>query len=163
MKNAAEFVLGRAFDARIDLVRRAWTDPKLLARWYGAGVETVIHKHELTPGGEWHNEMKWGEKSDYSKMVFQETALNKLTWNHTPTDKSWNAIASSMMPDWPSVVLNTVTFEEEGDITNVRLTMIPVDASEVEIACFKQARAGISSCFSSGYAIVDELLAGLQA
>lgn len=163
MNNSSEYVLDRVFDAPRDMVWRVWTDPKLLERWYGAGVETVIHKHELKPGGQWRNEMKWGEKSDFSKMVFQEvTPHEKLIWHHSPADSNWDTAVNSTMSDWPRILLTTVTLEENGDKTNVRQTIMPVDASVAEKAFFEQAMAGMNHCWDSGYAIVDELLAGLH-
>lgn len=164
MNHSSEFVLDKIFDAPINLVWRIWTEPKLLEHWFGAGVETVIHKYELALGGGWHNEMKWGEKSDFSKMVFQEIGpAKKLVWLQSPADIDGNAGTNSMMPNWPRVVMNTVTFEQEDNKTRVRLTLVPVDASKAETACFEQALPGVHNCFGSGYSIADELLAKLQA
>jgi hypothetical protein len=44
-----------------------------------------------------------------------------------------------MMPDWPRVLLTTVTFEEAGARTKLRLTWIPHEPSEAEVACFASA------------------------
>lgn len=164
MNESPEYVLDRVFDAPRELVWKAWTDPALLARWYGPGVETIIHKFDLKPGGEWRNEMKWGEKSDLSKMVFQEiVAPEKLVWHHSSADAEWNVTASAMMPDWPKVLLTTVTFEEDGDKTKVKLTQVPMDATDAEIACFANAMAGMSKGWGSGYAIIDEMLTEMQS
>ena len=38
MSDLPEFVTDREFDAPRDLVWRAWTDPELLARWYGPNM-----------------------------------------------------------------------------------------------------------------------------
>jgi len=64
MSDLPEYILDRVFDAPREMVWRAWTDPELLSRWYGPGVETIIHKFDLKPGGVWLNEMKMGDKSD---------------------------------------------------------------------------------------------------
>ncbi|NIA68455.1 SRPBCC domain-containing protein [Pelagibius litoralis] len=164
MTELPEYIHDRVFDAPRDMVWRAWTDPQLLSRWYGPGVDTVIHKFDLKPGGLWLNEMKWGDKSDLSKMEFQEVVPpEKLVWHHSSADADWNVVASAMMPDWPRVLLTTVTFEEVGAKTKVRMTMVPLDASEAEIACFAGAMAGMEKGWGSGYAILDEMLAELQA
>ncbi len=164
MSDVAKYVLDREFNAPRSMVWRAWTDPDLLQRWYGPGVETIIHQYDLKPGGAWHNEMKWGEKSDLSKMVFQEiTPEAKLVWHHSATDSDWNIISSQMMPDWPRVLLTTVTFEDKGGKTNVRLTQIPIDATDAEIACFTNMMANMSGGWGKGYAIIDEILGELQA
>lgn len=164
MSKLPEYILDREFDAPRAMVWRAWTDPALLARWYGPGVETIIHDYDLKPGGAWLNEMKWGGKSDLSKMVFQEVVPpEKLVWHHSSTDADWNIVANPMMPDWPRVLLTTVTFEESGGKTHVRLTQIPLDATDAEIACFAGAMAGMDGGWGKGYAVLDEMFAELRA
>ena len=163
MSETTEYVLERTFDAPREMVWRAWTDPELLSRWYGPGIETIIHDFDLQPGGAWLNEMRWGENADFSKMVFQEvTQAEKLVWHHSSTDAEWNIISSPMMADWPRVLLTTVTFEDLGDKTNVRLSQIPMDATDAEIACFAAMMDGMSKGWGGGYKIIDEILKELQ-
>jgi uncharacterized protein YndB with AHSA1/START domain len=164
MSELPEYILDRVFDAPREMVWRAWTDPDLLSRWYGPGVETIIHKFILKPGGSWLNEMKWGDKSDRSKMVFQEIVPHeKLVWHHSSTDANWNTITNPMMADWPRVLLTTVIFEDMGDKTNVRFSQVPIDATDAEIACFSATMAGMDKGWGSGYAVMDEIFAELQA
>ncbi len=163
MSELPKYILDREFDAPRDMVWRAWTDPELLARWYGPGVDTIIHKFDLKPGGMWLNEMKWGDKSDLSKMVFQEVVpQEKLVWHHSSTDADWNVATNQMMADWPRVLLTTVTFEDAGAKTNVRLTQVPLDATEAEIACFAGMMAGMDKGWGGGYKVLDEMFAELQ-
>ena len=99
MSELPEYISDRIFDAPRELVWRAWTDPELLHRWYGPGIETIIHKFDLKPGGSWLNEMKWGGNSDFSKMVFQEaTQLQRLVWHHSSSDSDWNIKADPLGP-----------------------------------------------------------------
>jgi uncharacterized protein YndB with AHSA1/START domain len=164
MSDLPEYVVDRVFEAPRDMVWRAWTDPELLQRWYGPGVETIIHKFDLKPEGMWLNEMKWGDNSDLSKMVFKEvTPQTRLVWHHSSSDADWNIITSPMMPDWPRVLLTTVTFEETGDKTNVRLTQTPIDPTDAESACFAQSMSGMDKGWGSGYAIMDEMFKELLA
>ena len=158
MSELPEYILDREFDAPRDMVWKVWTDPELLSRWYGPGVETTIHKYDLKPGGVWLNEMKWGEKSDLSKMEFQEVIVKeKIVYLHSSADADWNVISSPMMENWPRVLLTTITFEDLGDKTKVRLTQIPVDATDAEIACFAQMMSGMDNGRGSGYKIQDEM------
>ena len=158
MSDVPQFILDRDFKAPRDMVWRAWTEPELLARWYGPNIDTVIHKFDLKPGGVWLNEMKMGDKSDLSRMEFTEvTPKDKLVWLHSSTDKDWNVIANPMMPDWPKVLLTTVTFEGKGDGTFVRLVWTPQDATEAELACFKGAMDGFGSGWGAGYGIMDKM------
>ena len=159
MTDLPEYVLDRVFNAPRDLVWRAWTDPEILHRWYGPGVETVIHQYDLKPGGVWLNEMRMGGRSDYSRMDFEEVAApEKLVWRHASTDADWNVAANQMMPDWPRILLTTVTFEEVEGKTNVQLRQVPIDASDAEVACFAKMMANMDGGWGKGYAIIDELL-----
>ena len=165
MSDLPTYIFDREFDAPRDMVWRAWTDPELLSRWYGPGVETVIHKFDLAPGGVWLNEMKWGENSMLSKMVFKEvTPPARLVWDHySATDKEWNSVKNPKMPDWPAVLLTTVTFEEAGSKTKMRLTQVPVDASDAEIACFGQMMANMDNGWGAGAKILEEIFSEMQA
>ena len=164
MSEVPEYIVDRMFDAPRAMVWRAWTDPELLARWYGPGVDTIIHKFDLKPGGEWLNEMKWGEKSDLSKAVFQEVVPEeKMVWHHSSTDADWNIVSNPMMADWPRVLLTVVTFKDDGAMTRVRLTWTPLDASEAEMTCFANVMGNMSKGWESGFAIMDEMFAEMQA
>lgn len=157
-----EHVLEREFDAPREMVWRAWTDPELLARWYGPGVETIIHEFDLKPGGSWLNEMKFGENSNLQKVIFQEvTEPEKLFWHHCAADADWNVAANPMMPDWPGMLFTPVTFDEVGSKTNVRLSQVPMEATDAKIACFAKMMAGMDSGWGKGYAIMDEIFAEL--
>jgi uncharacterized protein YndB with AHSA1/START domain len=165
MSELPEYVLDRMFDAPREMVWRTWSDPGLLQRWYGPGAETIIHEFDLKPGGSWLNEMKWGGNSNFQKVVFQEVVQpERLVWHHhSCTDSDWNDIANPMMADWPRRLLTTVLFEERGEKTNVRLSQIPMRATDAEIVCFAASMAGMDKGWGGGYAMVDELLADLRS
>jgi uncharacterized protein YndB with AHSA1/START domain len=158
------YVLERVFDAPRDLVWKAWTDPKLLPRWYGPNVETIVHRLDLKPGGLWLVEMKWRGKSNYQRIEYNEVTLpERLVWLHSNSDANWNVTLSPMMPDWPRVLLTTVTFEEDGGRTKLRLTWIPYEASEAEVVCFTAAIERIGKGWDAGMELLAKLLAELRA
>ena len=160
MTDLPTYSITRSFAAPRAAVWRVWTTPDLLAAWYGPGVETIIHTYDLRAGGLWLNEMKWGEKSDRSRMDFQTvTPQEKLVWHHGSTDENWNLAPSQMMPDWPQQFLTEVTFTDDGNATSVTLTQTPMNASEAEIACFTKMMGGMDKGWGSGFNIIDELLA----
>ncbi len=163
MSDLPTFVLDRVFDAPRDLVWKTFTDPNLLARWYGPNVETVIHQLDVTPGGLWLNEMRMGKGSHYERMEYLEVAApERLVWRHSAADAGWNITANPMMPDWPKVLLTTVIFTEEDGQTRMRLTWVPEGASEAEIACFANALAGLGKGWGAGMEVLTALLKELQ-
>lgn len=160
MSELPKYSYERIFNAPLSKVWRLWTEPDLLSRWYGPGIETIIHKFELKPGGEWRNEMSWGDKKDLSKMTFKEVINEeKIVWHHSSVDSDWNVISNPMMPDWPRILLTTVTFEEDGENTKVTLTQVPIDAEQNEIDCFANMMAGMDNGWGSGFNIIEEMLA----
>ena len=164
MSDVPTYVLERAFDAPRELVWRAWTEPDLVARWYGPNVETINHRHELKPGGLWLCEMQWGGNSHYQKAEFTEvSAPERLVWLHSNTDADWNAALSPMMPNWPPFLLTTVTFAEQGGQTAMRLIWVPHEANEAETAAFGSALGGLDQGWGAGMELLKELLAELQA
>lgn len=159
MTDLPTYIYNRAFDAPLPKVWTTWTDPKLLAIWYGPGVETIIHEFDLRAGGRWLNEMKWGETSDFSRMDFLEVLpQEKLVWHHHSTDGEWNIQASQMMPNWPKTLLTTVHFIAEGTGSKLRLEQTPVDATTAEIACFGEMMGKMDSGWGKGFDMFDTLL-----
>jgi uncharacterized protein YndB with AHSA1/START domain len=158
------YVLERTFAAPRELVWRAWTDSKWLPRWYGPNVETIIHRLDPKPSGLGLIEMKWNGKSNYQRIEYNEvTPPARLVWLHSNSDANWNVTSSPMMPDWPRVLLTTVTFEEDGGRTGLRLTWVPHEANAAEIACFSAAIDRIGKGWDAGMELLAELLAELRA
>ena len=56
-----------------------------------------------------------------------------------------------------------MSFADNGEQTNVRLSQVPMDASEDELACFAEAMANMDGGWGSGYKIIDEILAELAS
>jgi len=164
MSDLPTYLLERVFDAPRELVWKAWTDPQLLPRWYGPRAETIVHRLELKPGGLWLVEMRWGGNSMYQRVEYIDvTAPERLVWLHSSSDAGWNVIRSPRMADWPRVLLTTVTFEADGGRTKLRLTWVPHEASEAEIACFAAAIDRMGKGWEAGMELLTKLLAELQA
>jgi len=164
MTDQPTYVLERSFDAPRALVWRTWTEADLLSHWYGPGAETVVHELNVTPGGLWRNEMKWGENSMFERVEYLEVSPpERLVWLHSMADANWNISGNPRMPDWPRVLLTTVTFKEVDGKTNLRLTWTPHEATEAENTCFAAAMEGLDSGWGSGMDLLEEMLNELQA
>ncbi len=164
MSELPTYVLEREFDAPAELVWKTWTEAELLARWYGPRVETIVHRLDVKPGGLWLNEMKWDGNSNFQRVEYTEVSPpERLVWLHSMSDADWNVVANPMMPDWPLVLLTTVTFKETDGKTKMHLTWVPHEASEAEITCFAVAIGGMDKGWGAGMDLLEELLAELQA
>ena len=164
MNELPTYVLERTFDAPRDLVWKGWTDPALLSRWYGPNVETIIHRLDLRPGGLWLLEMRRGGHSSFQRVEYTEVVPpERLVWLHSNTDADWHIASNPRMPDWPRVLLTTVTFDEDGARTRMRLTWTPHEASDAELACFAAAIDGMGKGWNAGMELLAKILAELQS
>ena len=163
MSDVPSYVMERVFDAPREMVWRTWTEPELLARWYGPGVETIVHKLDVRPGGLWLNEMKWGDKSMYERVEYTEVvAPERLVWLHSTADADWNIAPNPMMAAWPRVLLGSITLTEDGGKTHLRLTWTPHEASEEEIAGFADAIENLDKGWGAGMELLAEILEELK-
>ena len=162
--NTEVFKMTREFDAPKDLVWRTWTEADLVQRWYGPGVETIIHEFEVEPGGLWLNEMRMGERSMNQRMEFTEVSpTDRLVLLMSNADENWDVTANPMMPDWPLTLLTTVTLEElDGGGTLLALEWDPHEATDAERAAFATAASDFNKGWGAGMNIIDEILAELS-
>lgn len=56
----------RTFNAPLQLVWEAWTQPEHIANWWGPhGMKTNIRKHDFTEGGEWEFSMTMPDGNEF--------------------------------------------------------------------------------------------------
>lgn len=164
MTELPTYVLERTLDAPREMVWKTWTDPKLVARWYGPNVETIVHEMDVRPGGLWLVEMRMKAGSGFQRAEYLETkAPERLVWLHSQTDAEWKSVPSPMMKDWPRTLLTTVTFDQSGQQTKLRLTWVPHNATTAEIECFRAAIGGADRGWAAGMELLKQLLAEMQA
>lgn len=66
--------LNRTFDAPVELVWEAWTDPEHIAQWWGPkGMQVEVVEHSFKVGGKWRYIMEMPNKSQFiSEGVYSE-------------------------------------------------------------------------------------------
>jgi uncharacterized protein YndB with AHSA1/START domain len=105
-----ELFITRVFDAPRELVYRAFTDPKLVAQWFGPRkYKTTVDKMEARPGGLW-------------RMVQKDESGNEHGFHgvHHDAVAPERIIATFEYEGVPGhVLLQTVTFEALGEQTRM--------------------------------------------
>jgi hypothetical protein len=79
-----QIISSRIFDAPIEMVFQAWTDPDHLKKWWGPkGFSNTFHEFDLRPGGKWRFIMHGPEKGNYAnECVFIKIEKPVLiAWN----------------------------------------------------------------------------------
>ena len=122
-----EIIIARIFDAPRELVWRAWTDPRIVKRWWGPkGFTTPVCEIDLQIGGRYLYCMRSPEGKDYwGTGVYREIVpLERVISTDSFADEKGNVVPAThygMSADFPLEMLVTVKFEESEGKTRVTL------------------------------------------
>jgi uncharacterized protein YndB with AHSA1/START domain len=118
-----ELYLTRLFEAPVNVVWEAWTDPAQVAQWWGPrGFTITTHSKDLRPGGHWHYMMHGPDGTDYpNKTVYHEVEkYAKLVYDHGGNDEQ------------APLFRVTVLFSESDGKTKMDMTMALATAQAAE-------------------------------
>jgi len=78
-----ELTITRTFDAPREMILRLWSDPEMLARWWGpVGFVTTTHEMDFRPGGKWSYTMNGPDGASASHTeYFIETGPDRITYD----------------------------------------------------------------------------------
>ena len=143
-----EIKVERIFDAPRDLVWRAFTEPDLIARWWGRGNKLTVERMEVERGGHWRfvehgPDGEHGFEGRYREVTRPERIVQTFEWDG--------------MPGY--TVLETAQFEDLGD-GRTKLTSISLFFSTEERD--GMLGSGMEGGMSESYAALDKLLETLK-
>ena len=87
---SSEIRITRVYDAPVEAVWDAWTDPEQTAKWWGPrGFTLTTHSKDLRPGGHWSYTMHAPDGVDYpNKTLYYEVEKHaKLVYDHGGSDE----------------------------------------------------------------------------
>jgi uncharacterized protein YndB with AHSA1/START domain len=140
------FRISRTFEAPIDTVWSAWTDPEKLGQWFSPkGVTTFLSKLDLRAGGSYHYGLENPDGSRYYGrwMLREVTPKTKLVFINSFSDEKMGITRHPMSPTWPRELLSTVVFSSNGPTTDVEVQWSPHNATPEEIKTFDAAAEGM--------------------
>jgi uncharacterized protein YndB with AHSA1/START domain len=143
-----EIRVERIFDAPRDLVWRAFTEPDLIAKWWGRGNKLDVERMDVERGGHWRFVEKspdgeHGFEGRYREVTQPERIIQTFEWDG--------------MPGY--VVLETAVFEDLGDgRTKLVSTSLFFTAEERD----GMLGSGMEEGMSESYAALDKLLETLK-
>jgi uncharacterized protein YndB with AHSA1/START domain len=147
-KSERELVVTRTFNAPARIVFEAWTNPKLLTRWWApksTGVTLLSCKADVRVGGSYRFE--FGHEASKSMAFFgrylEVTPHSRLVWTNDESDDG---------------AVTTVTFEEKAGKTLLVLHELYPSKEALDAAI-----AGMEGGMPESFAQLDELLATLGA
>ena len=84
-----EMVFTRVFDAPREMVWKAWTDPKIVALWWGPqGFTNTIHEMEVRVVGIWRLTMHGPDGTDYPNRIeyLEVVRPSRMVYHHGEDD-----------------------------------------------------------------------------
>ncbi len=143
-----EIRIERVFEAPRERVWRAFTDPKLVAQWWGRGNKLVIERLEVERGGHW----RFVEHPPHGKPQGFEGRFREVS----PPERLVQSFEWDGMPG--HVVISTTIFEDLGDgRTKVVTTSLFHTTHERD----GMLESGMEGGLNQSYAALDRLLASL--
>ncbi|WP_296536245.1 SRPBCC domain-containing protein [Rhizorhabdus sp.] len=95
----------------------------------------------------------------WAKLVYREVEpLLRLVWEHSFSDPHGEIAPSPFSQHWPKKLLNSVTFEDAGAATRIRMKSSALDASPEEAAEFRDAFPSMHGGWSGNFDVLDEFL-----
>ena len=122
-----EVFIEETFNASVERVFNAWTDPKKLMQWYAPdGCSIHFKELEIKTGGRFHSCISNPQFGDcWCVGEYKEIIPNsKLVFTMENADENGNAINPvdiGMDPDWPGKTTVTVIFTAVGETTKLQL------------------------------------------
>jgi uncharacterized protein YndB with AHSA1/START domain len=132
-----EIRITRIYDAPIQAVWDAWTDPEQVAQWWGPrGFTLTTHSKDLKPGGNWNYTMHGPDGIDYPNKTYylEVEKYSKLVYDHGGND------------DRPPLFRVTVLFSKIDGKTKMDMSMtLPTPEAADETRKFIKKAGGDST------------------
>lgn len=124
MAEANQVIITRIFDAPVERVWQAWTDPALVAKWWGPKDFTAPHiEIDLREGGKYLYAMHGPAGTEFdqdmwSTGIFNEIVpMKKIVYTDSFADAEGNAVSPEAygMTGMPTEMLVIINFESTED------------------------------------------------
>lgn len=154
--SSADFVISRTFDAPLSLVWEAFSDPDQLVKWWGPkGFAMTNHGFDFSAGGKFVYRMTTGNNEMWGRFVFREIVpQQRVVFVNSFSNPEGEITRAPFMETFPLEVLLTLTFQADGDRTTLHLLGQPLDATDEELAAYRDMHASMRMGFGNA---LDEL------
>src|SRR5688572_21764552 len=136
-RKSNELKITRIYDAPVEAVWDAWTDPKQVAQWWGPrGFTLTSHSKDLRVGGTWKYTMHGPDGVDYPNTTkyLEVEKHRKLVYDHGANDER------------EALFRVTVLFSESNGKTTMDMTMsLPTPEAAAETRKMVKEAGGYST------------------
>ncbi|WP_316841705.1 SRPBCC domain-containing protein [Pedobacter gandavensis] len=138
-----ELFLTYLFDAPVEMVFLAWTNPEQLTQWYAPDGCSITYKDlNIQENGTFHSCIQDPIHGDcwVKGKYLQVKAPEKLVFSMTLSNEAGDTLAAmeaGKPGDWPMEILTTVTFSPVGKQTKITLHQSVPEASAKENGAYQ--------------------------
>lgn len=146
-----ELLVERNFDARVNEVWKAWTEPEFLDQWWAPHpYKAITQSMDFREGGQWRYHMLGPEGDKHWCMMnyFTIELLKRFTCDDLFCDEKGNPNTELPRMEW------IVGFTESGAATKVNVTVTFASKEDME----KIVSMGFKEGFSAAHENLDKLL-----
>ncbi|HEX3051394.1 MAG TPA: SRPBCC domain-containing protein [Aggregatilineaceae bacterium] len=160
MSTKRDLVMTRVFDAPIEQVWKAWTDPEWVMQWWGpTGFTCPLAKIDFREGGTSLVGMSSPEYGDhYSTWHYQEIVpLKRIEFIHNLADQNGTKLDPVQMgfpSDFPQDQRQTITFNALSD-TQTEMTVTEYGWTEGQM--MELSQMGMDQCLDKMAALLARL------
>ncbi len=147
-KSKRTVTINRIFNAPLELVWEAWTQPKHIAKWWSPkGIETKVIEHNFSVGGKWKysmpmpNGQEFIAEGEYTEIIELEKIIS----------------LANFRPMTEGVEIQAL-FEKNGEKTNFTFNVV----HQTEAYKIQQEKMGILNGWGSVFDRLDTLLVDLK-
>ena len=147
-KSKRTVTINRVFNAPIELVWKAWTEPKHIIKWWSPkGMETKIIEHNFSVGGKWKysmpmpNGQEFIAEGEYTEIIEFKRIIS----------------LANFKPMTEGVEIQSL-FKKEGNKTNFTFNVVhPTEEYKIQ-----QEKMGILNGWGSVFERLDSFLINLK-
>lgn len=157
-----DLVFTRVFDAPVERVWQAWTEPEQVMKWWGPdGFTCPLAKMDVREGGKslvcMRAPKEFGGRDMYSTWTYTRIMpMRRIDYLHHFADKDGNRVdpaAQGLPPDMPAEVRNEVSFEPAGDgRTKIVVTEYDWPVGQM----MEMSRLGMEQCLNKMEALIGK-------
>jgi uncharacterized protein YndB with AHSA1/START domain len=162
MANSNSFTMTHEFNAPVEKVFEAWTDPEKIKRWFAPKDYSIIYsKADIKAGGESHYCMssKGGLEIWVKKFFKDFIPPAKLSYTQVYSNEKGGIEPHPMIKNFPIEIFTTVMLDEKNGKTILNLTWEPLNASTEQVTRFMDETFELSQEWGGMLDQLEQLLA----
>ncbi len=161
----AVLVISRTFQAPIQAVFNALSQPHALSEWWGpSGYVMTITNFNFKPQGLCLFKMENESSTMWARFIYGRILSPELVeFILSFSDENGGLTQAPFFENWPLEIQNVITLTEKNGLTTLTNTCSPVRASKEELASFTANKSSFNQGFNASLDKLSVILDTIQS